>query len=387
MIFAAPVVVGAAETAASRPSKSILKKSDVPASKSPQTVETLSVSGGHKLLWRPAGPAAAATSRATDPQVKAASANEPAAGESTKPLRRPTSSERAKRRQEILRVESVSRDDGVQQAAHLQPLVRPRTNAAAPSGSDSIEEILGEAPANGDTQLPGDEITMPGDETAPAAPADMPGDDSTDTFGNQPNGIQDTNDDPFKDDRIPNNMDEDQKPEQFELEHGNKGATGTEGCEDDKQECRESYRLIKQTTLNRISLDINISGVEGQDFPCECEIGNETFAGRNWSCLTYNWTASAMCHKPLYFEEPDLERYGHSWNPLVQPIVSGAHFFATFPVLPYKMGLTPPQECIYSLGYYRPGNCAPYLLPPIPFSLRAAAVEAAAVGGAIAIIP
>jgi hypothetical protein len=226
---------------------------------------------------------------------------------------------------------------------------------------------------------------MPGDEeTAPAAPGDLPGDMSTEP----PTGVDGTDADPFGDDRIPN---ADNQPGDgssgIDLQETEKGATGTEGCEDDKKECEDSFRLVRQTTINRISLDIRVDGVEGKDFPCECEIGKETFAGRNWSCLTFNWTAAGTCHKPLYFEEPDLERYGHSWNPLVQPVISGAHFFATFPVLPYKMGLNPPQECMYSLGYYRPGNCAPYLLPPIPFSLRAAAVEAAAVGGAIAIIP
>ena len=72
-----------------------------------------------------------------------------------------------------------------------------------------------------------------------------------------------------------------------------------------------------------------------------------------------------------------LERYGHSWNPIVEPFVSGAHFFASVPLLPYKMGLRPPNECVYTLGYYRPGSCAPYMFDPIPFSVRAAATQAA----------
>jgi hypothetical protein len=342
--------------------------------------------------------------------------------ENKKPVRKPTSAERAKRREEILRIRTEqseleaqaqeieeanaeeSKDAAVKQAAHLQPLARPRSGATQPAespsaespsaDSPSIEELLAEPAVPSEDELPSEGETpsdltpMPGDETAPAAPEDMPGDMPSDAPSDVPNGIQGTGDDPFMDDQIPNN-DAGEAPNRgdFQLEEGNKGATGTEGCEDDKKECRDSYKLIKSTTLDRISLDISIAGVEGQDFPCECEIGGEEFAGRNWSCITYNWTASALCHKPLYFEEPALERYGHSWNPLVQPFISGAHFFATFPVLPYKMGLHHPQECVYTLGYYRPGNCAPYLLPPIPFSLRAAAVQAAAVGGAIAIIP
>ena len=82
-----------------------------------------------------------------------------------------------------------------------------------------------------------------------------------------------------------------------------------------------------------------------------------------------------------------LERYGHSCHPLVEPFVSGAHFFATIPVLPYKMGMDPPWECQYPLGYYRPGNCAPHLKYPIPLSVRGALTEAGVVTGLVFILP
>jgi len=60
-------------------------------------------------------------------------------------------------------------------------------------------------------------------------------------------------------------------------------------------------------------------------------------------------------------------------GPWVQPLASAANFFLTFPILPYKMGLEMPNECIYTLGYYRPGDCAPYLFDPLPISVRGAA--------------
>ena len=71
----------------------------------------------------------------------------------------------------------------------------------------------------------------------------------------------------------------------------------------------------------------------------------------------------------------------------IQPVISGAHFFATIPVLPYKMGLEDPCECIYALGYYRPGNCAPKLIYPIPLSLRGALYEAGAISGLVFLLP
>lgn len=106
-----------------------------------------------------------------------------------------------------------------------------------------------------------------------------------------------------------------------------------------------------------------------------------------WSPTTFTWKASALCHKPLYFEQAHVERYGHTTGPLTQPIVSAGIFFLTVPVLPYEMGLWPPYECMYSLGYYRPGSCAPYYLDPVPLSVRAALAEAGVWVGGIYALP
>lgn len=126
---------------------------------------------------------------------------------------------------------------------------------------------------------------------------------------------------------------------------------------------------------------------EEGEFPYECDLGNEPFQPRSWCPITYTWTAAVIGHKPLYFEDAQLERYGHSWGPLVQPFMSMAHFYLTVPVLPYKMGLEPPNECIYELGYYRPGSCAPYMLDPLPLSVRAALFEGGVWTGGIFLIP
>ena len=121
--------------------------------------------------------------------------------------------------------------------------------------------------------------------------------------------------------------------------------------------------------------------------PSECKMREEQFAERNWIATTMTWKASALCHKPLYFENVQLERYGHTAGPVVQPVLSGAHFFLNVAALPYKMGINPPTECQFALGYYRPGNCAPWLMPPIPLSIRGAIMEAAAITGGIFVIP
>lgn len=126
---------------------------------------------------------------------------------------------------------------------------------------------------------------------------------------------------------------------------------------------------------------------EKGELPQECGLGGDEFRPRTWEPITFTWKASALCHKPLYFEQVALERYGHTVGLGLQPVVSAAHFFLTVPILPYKMGLYPPNECIYTLGYYRPGSCAPYLLDPLPISIRAALFEGAAVTAGVLILP
>ncbi len=158
-------------------------------------------------------------------------------------------------------------------------------------------------------------------------------------------------------------------------------------CDSDKKSCQNDFAKLKANKLTNIELSIGVTGAEGTDFPCECTLGDEQFQPRAWSCLTYQWKAAGNCHKPLYFEDVQLERYGHSCKPLVQHVWSGVHFFGHILLLPYNMGLTPPDECVYALGYYRPGECAPYMIEALPITLRAALAEAGTIAGGILLIP
>ena len=126
----------------------------------------------------------------------------------------------------------------------------------------------------------------------------------------------------------------------------------------------------------------------GQDL-----ILDNTGCSRQWAATAFAWEASAYCHRPLYFEEINLERHGHmigfrrDHGNLIQPIVSGAHFFATIPILPYKMSVDPANECIYTLGHYRPGTYVQPHLNLIPLRVDAAAVQAGVIIGLIYLIP
>jgi hypothetical protein len=155
-----------------------------------------------------------------------------------------------------------------------------------------------------------------------------------------------------------------------------------------EEACEQGFADLREKTIDKLSLNITVTGEEGSDYPFECTLDEGAWhGGRCWEQTTYMWKASALCHKPLYFEDEQLERYGHSFSPCLQPIVSGAHFFTRLPVLPYCMGVEPPCECVYALGHYRPGNCAPYMCNPIPISPRGALFQAGAVVGTAAVLP
>lgn len=126
---------------------------------------------------------------------------------------------------------------------------------------------------------------------------------------------------------------------------------------------------------------------ENWGLPKECRLEHVAFTPRTWTPLTMTWKASNICSKPRYFEEVNLERYGHTAGPWLQPVVSSAHFFANIAVTPYKMGIHPPHECQYALGYYRPGNCAPWIVPPVPISAKGALAQGAFMTGAFWLIP
>ena len=236
------------------------------------------------------------------------------------------------------------------------------TEAKEPAVADSQPPEAKE-PSSPPSELPIPEPSKPAAEPTPGAPEPTPADDL------------------FKNDPIP-------KPPATELPtpSGNLGVgisttPGGPGCKDYDKQCRESIRELQSRDITTVVVGIVIEGTEGEDYPCDCKLGRDfeapQYVRRNFAPTLFTWKASGTCHKPLYFEDVQLERYGHSWNPVVQPFVSAAHFFVSVPLLPYKMGLNPPNECMYTLGYYRPGSCAPYMFEPIPLSLRAALFEAA----------
>ena len=98
------------------------------------------------------------------------------------------------------------------------------------------------------------------------------------------------------------------------------------------------------------------------------------------------YTPWTICYRPLYFEEIALERYGYSRG-ILQPAISGAHFFGSVAALPYKMTVRPPRSCECSNGFGLPGDC------PLPgygehvLRADAALIHAAIVAGIVLALP
>lgn len=107
----------------------------------------------------------------------------------------------------------------------------------------------------------------------------------------------------------------------------------------------------------------------------------------------FSWAAPAVYHRPLYFEQPNLERYGHYVTccdcpaDLLQSGVSAAHFFATVPLLPYKIGVHSCCERQYVLGSYRPGSCNPHQLTKPQLSCRGLTYQTLATSGIVFVVP
>ena len=110
---------------------------------------------------------------------------------------------------------------------------------------------------------------------------------------------------------------------------------------------------------------------------------------RNWPLTCYRWEAPALCHRPLYFEEVNLERFGYGprYLRIAQPVISAGQFFTTVPILPYKMFAEPARQCVYTLGQYRPGSPVPYDIEFPPGSWSGAGAESLVITGLIFAIP
>jgi hypothetical protein len=123
------------------------------------------------------------------------------------------------------------------------------------------------------------------------------------------------------------------------------------------------------------------------DCPKEISLSEQPWQPRTFAPSIYAWQASNICYNPLYYEDVQLERYGHSWPFFVQPFVSIGRMSIQAAGWPYFAVIDPPHSSVYPLGFYRPGECAPKLIYQLPLNLEAGLVEAGAITGVYFLFP
>jgi hypothetical protein len=104
--------------------------------------------------------------------------------------------------------------------------------------------------------------------------------------------------------------------------------------------------------------------------------------GPRWYLSPYTWESPALFHRPIYFEDPALERHGRSRFTPLQPALSAARAAGQFVILPAQMVVHRPLDCVYTYGYGDPRIppvypypwCAPLCHNPyVNYPLRPAA--------------
>jgi hypothetical protein len=160
---------------------------------------------------------------------------------------------------------------------------------------------------------------------------------------------------------------------------------------DDAQVANEPGKNRLRTDIRKIrpTLSYAMRNIEPGQLPegFDEKLDGGEYVARQASPAVLQWAPTNLYHYPLYFEDPSLERYGHTYHPLVQPFASAGRFATQLVGLPYQMTLHPVHAHEYTLGYYRPGECAPKKHYQIPFNEEAAIMQAAAMAGFFLIFP
>jgi hypothetical protein len=168
-------------------------------------------------------------------------------------------------------------------------------------------------------------------------------------------------------------------------------ASADEGSndQDDSTAITPASRLKTDIRSIKPTLSYALKNIDKEQLPedFESQVDTGEYIARQSSPTVYQWAPTNLYHFPLYFEDPSLERYGHTYHPLVQPFASSGRFATQLVGLPYQMALHPVHSKEYALGYYRPGECAPKKHYQIPFNEEATIVEVATIVGLFLIIP
>ena len=148
-------------------------------------------------------------------------------------------------------------------------------------------------------------------------------------------------------------------------------------------------RLTRDITKIQPTLEYALDGIRVDQLPDDFfeKMDNGSYVVRASAPTVLQWAPTNLAHNPLYFEDPALERYGHTYHPLIQPFASSGRFATQLVGLPYQMTLHPVHSMEYTLGWYRPGDFAPKKHYQIPFNEEATLMQIATIAGLLLIFP
>jgi hypothetical protein len=121
-------------------------------------------------------------------------------------------------------------------------------------------------------------------------------------------------------------------------------------------------------------------------FPEEEPVSREPFTGRRNEKMVRTAEPNYVCHKPLYFEQLNWERYGWELGPIT-PGLEVAQFTYDLLMLPYHFGADVCHCSDCSTGKCLPGDAVPLLCYRERFSVTGLVFEAGAVFGGIFVFP
>ena len=150
---------------------------------------------------------------------------------------------------------------------------------------------------------------------------------------------------------------------------------------------RDPGKLRKITTISPFHDYSPMGRARVTRSPEELSLGDAKFPERVFQSQDYHWKPTDLYHFPLYFEDPPLERYGHTHHRMLQPFVSAARFGTQLIGLPYQMTIDPIRRKTYTLGWYRPGEPAPIRYYQVPWNTEAAVAQGGVMTGLFFLIP
>lgn len=91
---------------------------------------------------------------------------------------------------------------------------------------------------------------------------------------------------------------------------------------EDPTKSKSLLRLNRDIATIEPTLDYATRGIEARRLPPDFyeKMDHGEYVPRKHSPVVFQWAPTNLYHHPLYFEDPGLERYGHTYHPIVQQI-------------------------------------------------------------------